>query len=68
MHQVKRIRVACRRTFDGWRCSHTLPETMRIRLRGVSSYPWRKIDCHTGDSVICCLTSVHQLTGATPYL
>ena len=35
MHHVKRMRVAWRRTFEGCRCSHTLPETIRIRLRGV---------------------------------
>ena len=37
MHQVKRIRTACFRTFAGCRCIHTLPVTISTRFRGVSS-------------------------------
>src|ERR1019366_8551653 len=52
MHQVKRRRTACFCTFDGCRCSHTLPDTIRIRLRGVSSYPCLNIDGQACESVI----------------
>src|SRR5512139_1887100 len=65
MHQVNRMRTACRRTFDGCRCNHRLPDTIRIRLRGVSSYPWRKMDCQTCDSVIWRFVSSHMPMIAT---
>src|ERR1019366_5338521 len=52
MHHVKRMRTACFCTLDGCRCSHTLPDTIRIRLRGVSSYPCLNIDCQACESVI----------------
>src|SRR5208283_3894136 len=57
MHHVKRRRTVCFCTFDGCRCSHTLPDTIRIRLRGVSSYPCLNIDCQACESVIWRLVS-----------
>src|SRR5260370_42418971 len=57
MHQVKRRRTVCFCTFEGCRGSHPVPETIRIRLRGVSSYPCLKIDCQACESVIWRLVS-----------
>src|SRR5512136_3115071 len=64
MHHVKRSRTACRRTFEGCRWSQMLPDTIRMRLRGVSSYPCRKMEVQTWDSVTERLISSHFVIGS----